>query len=174
MVNLTLEEALAQAESHARQGNKASALSLYRAIVNAMPNHDGAQKSLAALGGEESLPESPPQDLLNELIGLYQQGELEATVTRAEALLVRFPDALKIWNLLGASNLGLKRYPAAETAFREAIRLNPDYAQAHNNLGNVLQELSQLENAAARYARALELKPDYLDAHAILAVIIHE
>ena len=170
MVNLTLEEALLQAQSQARKGNKASALSLYRAIINAAPNHDGAKDALSALErgcvqDAAMAAESSLQHALHELGALYQQGQLEAVVTRAEALVAAFPGALKIWNLLGVSNLALKCFAAAENAFREAIRLNPNFAPAHNNLGNVLQELNQLENAALSYARALALNPDYVDAH---------
>ena len=174
MVNLTLEEALAQAQSHARHGNKASALSLYRAILNAIPNHDGAQKGMAALEGETSLPEPAPQDLLNELISLYQQGQLEVVAIRAEALVTSLPDSVLLRNIIGVVNMGLKRFKAAENAFREALRLNPEYADAHNNLGAVLKEQGQLDDAAKSYKRALEIKPDYADAHNNLGVIMQE
>jgi predicted TPR repeat methyltransferase len=41
----------------------------------------------------------------------------------------------------------------------------PDYADAHNNLGNALQEQGRLEEAAGAYARALVLNPELADAH---------
>jgi len=39
-LKLLLEEALARAELHVREGEAALALSLYRTIVNAVPNHE--------------------------------------------------------------------------------------------------------------------------------------
>ena len=53
----------------------------------------------------------------------------------------------------------------AEDSYREALRLKPDYAEAHNNLGNVLWDQGKLEEAEASYREALRLKPDYAEAH---------
>ena len=43
--------------------------------------------------------------------------------------------------------------------------MKPDYAEAHNNLGNTLQELGRLDEAEASYTQAIALKPDYAEAH---------
>ena len=45
------------------------------------------------------------------------------------------------------------------------LELKPDYAEAHNNLGNALKDQGKLDEAMACYRRALELKPDYAEAH---------
>ena len=42
--------------------------------------------------------------------------------------------------------------------------LDPGYAEAHNNLGNALQDLGRLTEAEAAYRQALHLRPDYIDA----------
>ena len=47
----------------------------------------------------------------------------------------------------------------------QAIALRPDYAEAHNNLGNVLVQQGKQDEAAVAFRRALDLKPDYADAH---------
>ncbi len=49
--------------------------------------------------------------------------------------------------------------------FRAAIRLKPDYAEAHINLGIALQDQGKLEEAIAEYRAAIRLKPDYAEAH---------
>ena len=41
----------------------------------------------------------------------------------------------------------------------------PAYAEAHNNLGNVLKRQGKLEEAIVHYRQALALKPAYADAH---------
>ena len=53
----------------------------------------------------------------------------------------------------------------AVACYRRALELKPDYAEAHNNLGNALKEQGKLDEAVACYRRALELKPDYAEAH---------
>ena len=41
----------------------------------------------------------------------------------------------------------------------------PDFAEAHNNRGNMLQRLESTEEALSSYATALELNPTYPEAH---------
>ena len=48
---------------------------------------------------------------------------------------------------------------------RRALELKPDYAEAHNDLGNAFYEQGKLDEAVVRYRRALELKPDYRRCH---------
>ena len=43
--------------------------------------------------------------------------------------------------------------------------LKPNYADAHNNLGNALQRQGHLEEAIASFQRALTLNPDHAEAH---------
>ena len=49
-----------------------------------------------------------------------------------------------------------------------AIRLAPDFHEAHSNLGNALRDLGRIPEAKASYARALELAPDLNEAHSNL------
>ena len=53
-----------------------------------------------------------------------------------------------------------KQDPEAVACYRRALELKPDYAEAHNNLGNALKDQGKLDEAVACYRRALELKPD--------------
>ena len=55
---------------------------------------------------------------------------------------------------------------------RQALSLNPDYVEAHNNLGNALKGQGQLEEAVNAYGQALSLNPDYAEAHFSLAIIL--
>jgi tetratricopeptide (TPR) repeat protein len=57
-----------------------------------------------------------------------------------------------------------RQYEQAAAAFREAIRLAPDYAEAHNNLGAMLHAFGQLDEAAVQYRLAATLRPDNAEA----------
>ena len=64
------------------------------------------------------------------------------------------------------SNLGLALYEdgkndAAVAAYREAIRLRPDYLLAHFNLGLALSAKGNLDAASAEFREAIRIKPDY-------------
>lgn len=52
----------------------------------------------------------------------------------------------------------------AEEQFREALRLDPKYAEAYNNLGAVLASQGRQEEAAGMFRRAGELRPGYWEA----------
>jgi tetratricopeptide (TPR) repeat protein len=59
---------------------------------------------------------------------------------------------------------------AAVAALREQIRLNPDFAGAHYNLGVPLAIQGKLDDAIAAYREAIRLKPDLAGAHYNLGV----
>lgn len=54
-------------------------------------------------------------------------------------------------------------YDGAESAFREALRLDPANAWAHNQYGRMLAESGQFEPALEHYDRARELEPVVFD-----------
>jgi predicted O-linked N-acetylglucosamine transferase (SPINDLY family) len=60
------------------------------------------------------------------------------------------------------------RLQEAEASYRLALELNPNYAEALNNLGNVLYALGRAAEAEAQYRRTLELRPDAAVIHANL------
>lgn len=65
---------------------------------------------------------------------------------------------------LGAEHLQQGRLDEAEAAYREALELEPDFAEAHFKLGNILFAMDRLDAAEACYRRAVELDPDYVKA----------
>ncbi len=49
--------------------------------------------------------------------------------------------------------------------YQEAVRLKPDYAEAHNNLGVALDTNGQTDEAIRELQEALRLKPDFAEAY---------
>jgi hypothetical protein len=60
----------------------------------------------------------------------------------------------------------------ATSAYRRAIALRPNYAEAHNNLGVVLVDSGQLDDAIAAFQGAIRLKPDDGPSHYNLALAL--
>src|SRR5215831_8106421 len=53
----------------------------------------------------------------------------------------------------------------AEGHYREAIRLDPRYAEAHYNYGILLTERGDTNAAISEYKRAIEIEKNYAEAH---------
>ena len=58
----------------------------------------------------------------------------------------------------------LKNLDQAVVDCESALKLDPNFIQAHNNLGNVYQEKGDFSRAISSYERALALSPDYFEA----------
>ncbi len=77
-------------------------------------------------------------------------------------------DALAHLNL-GSALLEIPgRTPDALSEYQRAVRIYPNYAEAHNNLGAILLQLGRTPEAVAEYQAAVRLDPDYPDAHSNL------
>ncbi len=56
-----------------------------------------------------------------------------------------------------------KREEAIEH-YQQALRIKPDFAEAHVDLGMALAQTGKIEEAIAHFEQALELRPDYAPA----------
>lgn len=176
MAKLSVNQVLLKAKSHAKKGEIEEAQKLYKDVLQAFPKNKRAQQGLAALNRPESpnATQGPPQETINQIINLYNQGQLGAVVEQAKALTLQYPGSFMVWNLLGAANKGLGQVQAAAEAFSKETELNPTYADGFSNLGVTLKEQGRLDEAIASYKKALSLKPNYAEACNNLGVAVYE
>lgn len=89
------------------------------------------------------------------------------------ALVKVVPDAFEGWFNLGVA-LEKAGRPDAAKAYAEALRLRPNDAELHINLGVACQESGDKEKAKECYRRALELDPDSATALWNLALVLEQ
>ena len=53
--------------------------------------------------------------------------------------------------------------------YEQALRINPDYAVAHYNLGVALEQAGRMPEAIQHYEQALRIKPDFVEAQNAVA-----
>jgi len=159
---LSVDKALLKAKSHSKKGEIEEAQKLYQAVLQAFPKNKRAQQGLAALKKpkQPAATQGPPQETINQLLNLYNQGQLTTAIEQANTLTAQYPEAIIVWNILGAANIGLGRVEEASEAFKKVIVLNPNYADGFNNLGLSLQGQGKLEEAIEAYNKALAIKPE--------------
>jgi tetratricopeptide (TPR) repeat protein len=83
------------------------------------------------------------------------------------------PDAQLCFNLANVLNAQGQKQSAIER-FRQAVEIDPSFADAWNNLGIALCEIEQLEEACAAFRSALHAEPENYLAHYNLADALEE
>ncbi|MEX3956103.1 tetratricopeptide repeat protein [Trinickia sp. EG282A] len=135
-----LNEALA----HHQAGRLVDAKALYSRILAIAPKHADA---------------------------LHFMGLLACQIKQHDAGLVLMRESIAIHpspiyhNNFGNALREAGRLPEAIDAYRQAVALKVDYAEAHNNLGNALREKGEPRAALESCVHAIELRPGYAEAY---------
>ncbi|HZZ20138.1 MAG TPA: tetratricopeptide repeat protein [Opitutaceae bacterium] len=116
--------------------------------------------------------------LLGLLLGLTRrQAALYRDVpTLYSDTIAKNPDCWMAHGNLGVYLMDQGSTDLAIAHFKEAVRIRPDYADAHNNLGNALSRTpGGAAEAIAQFREAIRLNPAMDEAHANLALaLVHE
>ncbi len=169
------------AEALREQGQLAKALPFYRQAVQRDPKFVyGIQKLGVALrrSGEaaqsaqvlnQAASQAPNDPATWRELGLtYQaQGKTEEAVAALLKAIELDPDMPEAHNNLGV--IWSTGNPAkAEQAFREAIRIQPDYGDARYNYAMLLGRARQVDAAQRELEEALKYDANFVDAHLLL------
>ena len=107
----------------------------------------------------------PPQQQLSSLLEYYQAGRYEDAEKLSLSITQEFPKHQFPWKVLGAALKQMGKINESLVATQKSVQLNPQDAEAHNNLGITLQELGRVDEAEASHRQAIALKPDYAEAY---------
>ncbi|WP_409189990.1 tetratricopeptide repeat protein [Bradyrhizobium sp. RDM4] len=119
-------------------GLRAQARESWRAILKVIPGHQEAAARLGRLTWEDGDP-ATAANLLEQ-----------AVATGAPA---------SVWFDLGVARQDLGDHTGAASAYRKALELKPDHAEAALNLGIALQESGAVDDAMRAFAQAYRLRP---------------
>jgi tetratricopeptide (TPR) repeat protein len=75
------------------------------------------------------------------------------------------------WVKLGAAQLQLRQFEAAERSFQQALQLNHKLPEAYNGLGVVQAQKQRPRDAFQQFNRALQLQPSYAPALLNLGIL---
>ncbi len=115
----------------------------------------------------------PSDELIYSLLEHYQNGRLSDAEKLALEITRDFPLHEFAWKVLGVIFEVQGRKSEALNANQTAVKLSPQDAEAHNNLGNTLKELERLDEAECSYKQAIDLSPNYAEAHCNLGIVLH-
>jgi len=137
---------LEKARTLDQAGFRPQAREAWRAILAVIPQHQEAAARLGRLAWEDG--------------DHVAAAELLQRATAREA-------PASVWFDLGVVRQDLRDSVAAAAAYRKALEIKPDYAEAALNLGIVLQESGDLDSAMGAYVEAYRLRPSTFGAIAM-------
>lgn len=175
---IPLEKAIGMAFQLHQQAKLDEAEQLYRQILQAVPDQPHVLHFLGALLFQKndsanavlfiekalSLVPDLPGAHINLAKALREVGRIQEAIEHYRIALSTHPDPngfLTLGNLLkDTADLA-----EAELAYRRAIDLQPECAEAYSNLGSIALEGKRLKEAEELCLQAVRLKPDFALAH---------
>jgi tetratricopeptide (TPR) repeat protein len=147
------DQAIDLALHHHTVGRLREAEKIYRQILAVDPQHVDALHFLGVLAHQSGQHEDSLK-WINQAIDLGAGGDA--------------------WNNLGEALRALDRREEALAAYRKAIELEPDNAEAHSNLGLMLIEEKKFPEAAQVLQKALALNPSLPSAHYNYGLVLRQ
>jgi tetratricopeptide (TPR) repeat protein len=186
--NLTVEQALAQANAHWNAGQADQAERLCQQVLALWPGQSDALHLMGLMAhayGNLDLaidhlrracqaPRAPAIYLSNLAEMSRQAGQLVEAEQAGRRAVTMDNSLVAGWNNLGIILQEAGKLEESLTCLERVVALQPDYAEALNNLGNTLKRLGRLEEARARYEQALALAPNYAEALSNLSNLLND
>jgi tetratricopeptide (TPR) repeat protein len=126
----------------------------------------------APAGAEQSPVSQKTDDLARRAKKAFDSGAYDVALKINQGLVHREPANAAALNDLGATLCKVGEYLEGERRFRQALSLNPNYAEASCNLGNVLRWIGSMQESEIYLRRALKLKPNYREARTSLGLTL--
>lgn len=152
-------------------------MNLQQLLQEAVDHHRAGRLQAAQAAYAQLLTQDPQNvDALHLMGVLFHQAGHHAQavelIGRAVARAGDAPAAAPMHYNLGEAQRAAGRSADALESFKHAIRLQPDFAEAHSNIALLLNDLSKYDDAAIAARRAIQLKPNFPHAHNNLAVAL--
>ncbi len=102
---ISVDQALIKAKLHAKKGEISEAQNIYKSILKTFSQNKRAQQGLKSLDIliRKSNFNVLPQEIINQLLILYNKGQFSSLVENAKDLTKQYPEVFFLWNILGAS-----------------------------------------------------------------------
>lgn len=181
---------------HHQAGRLKAALAVYKKILHHFPDHPDVlhlSGLISHQGGNsfdaikkigKAVAQRPQNTVFRKNLGMIlfaagnqymHQGSFEQAIDCFLKALEIEPKDAAISHNLGVACHETGQLEKAISHFRRTVQLNPDLAEAHFNIANVLRIQSGVNEAViAAYQSALAIRPDYIDASFNLAKAFDE
>ena len=116
-----------------------------------------------------------PSELdVSNIIKLFSNGKYKEAEKLSKRLTAKFQDHPFGWKALAAVYSQTGSISKALISNQKAVKISPNDAESHSNLGNILKELGRLKEAESSCRRALEINSNLPEAYNNLGIILQE
>ncbi len=119
-------------------------------------------------------PKPSKEQIINQAINFHLEGNIQEASKHYQYCLKQGFKDCRVYSNYGNILKNYGKLQDAELLTRQAIELNPNFAEAHSNLGNILRDLGKLEEAESFTRKAITLNPDLANAHSNLGNILKD
>ena len=114
------------------------------------------------------------EQIIQSAFKFHAEGNITEAIKYYKSFINQGFEDKRVFCNFGILLIGLGKLKEAELSLRKAIELNPNYADAHMNLGGVFKDLGKLKEAELSLRKAVELNPNYAIAHSNLGLIFRD
>lgn len=105
------------------------------------------------------------EDIFKRIVNEYSSNSFEVAEKMCLEFLKKFPDEIRVLNILGALFVQKKDFNKAIKYIEKTINLKKDYSTGYNNLGLIYHSLNKDEIALSYFEKAIFYKNDYKEAY---------
>ena len=110
----------------------------------------------------------------DQLIEWFNEGKYQDILNNIDGLISKRNNLAVLYNLKGACLSKVLRHSEAIQNYQTAIIHDPDFPDAHNNLGNEFEFEGKCSLAVEHYKNAIRVRPRFAQAHYNLGVLHHK
>ncbi len=114
------------------------------------------------------------KDIIDNVIRLYEAGDITSILKNSNELLTKFPHNATIHNILGAVFSQFNDFEKSIYHLQKAIQIEPNNFFILNNLGNVLLDVNELQKAIEVIKKALNINPDFAEGYNTLGLTLYK
>ena len=120
-------------------------------------------------------PSKPSKEqIINQAFNFHSQGNISEAAKLYQDFINKGFNDHRVFSNHGVILQNLGKSQDAEISYRKAIKIKPDYAEAHYNLGTHLKAIDKLKDAELSYVQAIKINPNYAEAHCNLGNILRD
>ena len=102
---------------------------------------------------------------ISHLVKLCNEKSFDKALIEFKSLIIKNVKDPILYNLGGVINVSLKNFEDAIDCFSKSLKINPNYAEANNNMGALLKTIGRTKDSVAYFEKAINIKPDFSNAY---------